>query len=90
MPNPAQGTVNFAVVVVKSMWWPGAFTFFSQGRWQSIYVGDGLKHEDVTYYPVFPPKIKEDPKERPCQPEPTPLQEEPPKAAEEEGYEDGQ
>jgi hypothetical protein len=29
-----------------------------------IYVGDGHKYEDVTYYPVFPPKLREDPEER--------------------------
>ena len=58
--------VNFGVVVAKSLQWPGSYTFFSQGRWLSVYVGDGLKYEQQTYYPIFPPKIREDPLERPC------------------------
>ena len=36
--NPALPSVNFGVVVARSLWWPGAFSFFSQGRWCSVYV----------------------------------------------------
>jgi hypothetical protein len=31
-----------------------------------VYVGDGLKYEQKTFYPVFPPKIRDDPVEKPC------------------------
>lgn len=27
-------------------------------------MGDGMKHEDVTYFPVLPPPIQEDPEEK--------------------------
>ena len=50
-------------VVVKSMVWPGAMSYFWQGQWGEIYMGDGMKHEDVTFYPVLPPPIQEDPVE---------------------------
>jgi len=35
-------------------------------------VGDGLKYEQPTYYPIFPPVIKEDPNERKPYDEPNP------------------
>lgn len=69
-------TVNYGVVVVRSLQWPGAYTFYSQGRYTQIYVGNGHKYETETYYPVHPPKIMEDPYEFDEQPEPTPLFEE--------------
>ena len=59
--NPTLGKVNYGVVVVKSLQWPGSYNFFSQGRWYQIYLGDGLKYEQQTFYPVFPPAIREDP-----------------------------
>jgi hypothetical protein len=58
------GKVNYGVVVVKSLLWPGAFSFFTQGKWLQIYVGDGLKYENKTYYPTFPPKVREDPEDK--------------------------
>ncbi len=70
--NPILPAVNYGVVVAKSMWWPGAFSFFTQGRWCSIYVGNGLKFEEAAYYPVFPPIIAADPKERLTAEEPNP------------------
>lgn len=52
-----KGVINYGTVVVRSLWWPGSFTFYNSGRVQQIYVGDGLKHElpTCTYYPVNPP-----------------------------------
>lgn len=74
--NPKQ-EVNYGIVVVRSLQWPGSFTFYYQGRYVSIYVGTGLKYETETaYYPVHPPKIMEDPEEFPEQEEPTPKYEE--------------
>jgi len=69
MVNKALSLVNFGVIVVKSLRWPGAYSFFTQGRWLQVYVGDGLKYENVTYYPVYPPTICKDPIERPTQDE---------------------
>ena len=44
-PKSVNDKVNYGVVVVRSLQWPGATTFFTQGRWLQIYVGDGLKYE---------------------------------------------
>lgn len=68
-PKSVNEKVNFGVVVVRSLQWPGATTFFTQGRWMQVYVGDGLKYEQKSFYPIFPPVIKEDPVEKPCYPE---------------------
>jgi len=77
--NPVKPSqkINNGVVVVRSLQWPGAYTLFYQGRTMSIYIGNGHKYEGGAaqggYFPVFPPKIMEDPKEFKEQPEPTPL-----------------
>ena len=69
--------MNNGVVVVRSLQWPGAHIIHSNGRTMSIYLGNGHKYEGGTpqsgYFPLFPPKIMEDPKEYKEQPEPTPL-----------------
>ena len=44
-PKSVNDKVIYGVVVVRSLQWPGATTFFTQGRWLQIYVGDGLKYE---------------------------------------------
>jgi radial spoke head protein 4A len=31
--NPAQGKQNYGVVVVRSLQWPGSYSFFTQSRW---------------------------------------------------------
>jgi radial spoke head protein 4A len=46
---------NFGVVVVRSLWWPGAYNFYSGDRTHHLYVGNGLKHEQESYYPIAPP-----------------------------------
>ena len=51
---------NFGTVVVKSLWWPGAYNFFNGGKSQFLYVGDGLKHEAVKYYPTVLPVMRSD------------------------------
>ena len=61
------------VVVVRSLQWPGSYNFYFQERYESIYVGDGHKYEEQTYYPVHPPVVNDDPNEYELQPEPTPL-----------------
>lgn len=65
MSNPLHGNKQYSVVVVKSTVWPGALSYFWQGQWGELYMGDGSKHEDVTYFPVQPPCIMDDPDEKP-------------------------
>lgn len=48
---------SYGTVVVKSMWWPGSYTFYFKEQTLQIYVGDGMKHEAQTYYPVHPPEM---------------------------------
>ncbi len=78
--NPIKPTkkINNGVIVIRSLQWPGAYTLYHQGRTLSIYVGNGLKYEgsattSVGYFPIFPPKVMNDPPEFKEQPEPTPL-----------------
>ena len=61
--------MQYGVVVVKSTVWPGAMSYFWRGQWGDIYVGDAQKHEEITYFPISPPVIMEDPDEKPVQPE---------------------
>jgi len=64
MANRDHGSKQYSVVVVKSTVWPGALSFFWQGQWGEIYMGDGQKHEDLSYFPVQPPMMVCDPEER--------------------------
>lgn len=68
-PQHPNQDLNYGVVAVKSTVWPGALSFFWCGKWGDLYVGDGHKHEDITYFPVQPPMIMEDPDEREVMPE---------------------
>lgn len=56
-------TVSNGVVVVRSLQWPGSFNFYYQGRTIQIYVGNGHKYEEVSYFPVHPPVVLGDPDE---------------------------
>jgi hypothetical protein len=49
---------NYGVAVARSLQWPGAYSFFTQGKWMQIYVGNGTKYEAQTYYPIHPPVIR--------------------------------
>jgi hypothetical protein len=77
--NPLPGTEgnprSYAVNVLKSYLWPGSITCSKNGRFQSIYVGDGLKRGGSSFNPTDVPEVSKDPvddyKE---QPEPTPLE----------------
>jgi len=71
--NPTAAKLNFGVVVVKSCTWPGAVTFFTQMKQQQqVYLGDGLKFEAQTFYPVHTPKMQADPVEKLTYAEPNP------------------
>ena len=55
----------------------------------NIYVGNGLKYEEVSYLPVHPPIVNEDPSEYEIQDEPNPKDEPVPEKKEGEGEGDG-
>jgi len=63
------------VVVVRSLVWPGSYTFFYNGKTTQIYLGHGHKfsHEQKPF-PVHPPAVMDDPEEYEDGPEPTPLE----------------
>ena len=46
---------------MKSLRWPGAFTVAKNGKYSSIYVGDGTKRGDSAYDPTEPPEVQSDP-----------------------------
>lgn len=70
---PKEGTISYAVNVIRSLRWPGAVTVAQNGRFASIYVGHGLKRGDVSFNPTEPPDVQKDPIDQMEQPEPTPL-----------------
>lgn len=72
-----KSTKNYGTVVVKSLWWPGSYTFYNNGRTQQIYCGDGLKNEqpNMTFYPIMPPTMINERVERKCYGEPNPTEE---------------
>lgn len=77
-----------AVVVVRSLVWPGAYSFFYDGKVQQVYLGNGHKfNQETSNFPVNPPPVMDDPEEYEDGPEPTPLEEPP---MEEKKDEDGE
>ena len=88
--NSALPVTSFGVVVVRSLLWPGAYSFYYQGRIYQVYLGNGHKYEQtVNYFPVSPPTVCSDPDEYPVGPEPTPL-EAPPVEEKAEGEEEAE
>ena len=45
------------VVVVRSLNWPGSFNLYCQGKYMNIYVGNGHKYEEASFFPVQPPVV---------------------------------
>lgn len=74
-PKSGKLTKEYGVVVVKSQWWPGSYSFYQGDKIYQIYCGDGMKKDAKTYYPVEPPTMVEDIPDMPCQDEPNPTQE---------------
>lgn len=72
LPPPKKGHMTNAVNVIRSLWWPGAFTVQQNGGWIHFYVGDGLKAPVKTYYPTQPPLILAEPNDPAEMAEPTP------------------
>jgi len=78
--------VSNGVVVVRSLQWPGSYSFYNNSVFQQLYVGNGHKYEQqATFYPVDPPLIECDPKEYDGPQEPEQYAPVVEKAAEEEG-----
>ena len=57
---------------MRSNVWPGSFTFFQNGAWSQIYLGNGHKFEEEVYYPIAPPQLMADPVEKEACEEPNP------------------
>ena len=72
---PKEGTISYAVNVIRSMRWPGALTVAKGGKFTTIYVGYGLKRGASSYNPIEPPSVQADPEEVPERPEPNPSKE---------------
>lgn len=70
-----KATNNYGTVVVKSLWWPGSYTFYNNKRTLFIYCGDGQKHEAQSYYPISPPVMMSEVPEKKCYYEPNPTKE---------------
>lgn len=69
-------TESNGVVVVRSLLWPGSYSFYYRGEVRQVYVGYGHKHEQAaSYFPLNPPPVLSDPAEYEDGPEPTPLEE---------------
>lgn len=85
-------TKSYGVVVVRSLVWPGALTFYYQGRVISLYVGNTHKWEYGKYFfPVETPTILGDPEDYEDGEEPNPRDApEEEQAAAEEGGEEGE
>ena len=86
---PKEGTVSYAVNVLKSVRWPGAVTVAKGGKFTSIYVGYGLKRGASSYNPIEPPSICADPDEDPERPEPNPKNPPPEKKPDDDGAGEG-
>ena len=63
--------------MVRSLLWPGAVSFYQNGRIVQVYLGNGHKFEQQApcYFPVHPLEIQADAEELESQPEPNPLEE---------------
>ena len=89
-----EGTVSYAVNVIRSIRWPGSVTVAKNGKFCTLYVGDGQKRGDSYFNPTEPPEVLADPNEPIEQPEPNgkePVEEKPAEGGEgeEEGQEEG-
>lgn len=62
-PASAQTICN-GVVVVRSLLWPGAYSFYYGGRVLQLYLGNGHKFQSKsTFFPICPPVVMADPTE---------------------------
>lgn len=54
---PKEGTTTYAVLVLKSLRWPGAITVSKGSKFSFVYLGYGLKRGDPSYNPTEPPEV---------------------------------
>ena len=80
--NGDDGTVSYAVNVLKSLRWPGAVTVCKEAKFTNVYVGNGMKREDVVA--LAPPVVEAEAADLQEQLEPTPFNEPPPVVQQEE------
>ena len=73
--SKGEGTVSYAVNVLKSIRWPGAITVCKGGKFTNVYVGYGVKRVDPSFNPTSPPLVETEPTDAVEQPEPTPFNE---------------
>lgn len=79
------GTISYAINVIRSVRWPGAVTLSKNGKYFFIYVGDGIKRGADFFSPTEPPEVFADPREPIEEPEPNGKE---PEAPKEEGAEE--
>lgn len=77
--------------MIRSQRWPGALTVAKNGKFCSIYIGDGCKRGDSCFNPTEPPEVQADPVEGKEEPEPNGKEpvEAPPEGEEEKNEEEG-
>jgi len=69
------GSVCYAVNVIKSIRWPGAVTVCKNGKFTNVYVGYGVKRVDPSFNPTVPPNVDSEPSDPVEQSEPNPEKE---------------
>lgn len=70
-----EGSVCYAVNVIKSIRWPGALTVCKNGKFTNIYIGYGIKRVDPSFNPTSPPMVDMEPQDPVEQSEPNPEKE---------------
>ena len=65
-----EGTVTYAVNVIKSARWPGHYTLSKGGKFMSVYIGDGIKRGAFIFNPTEPPDVPKEDREPTEEPEP--------------------
>lgn len=83
-----EGSVTYAVNIIRSTRWPGATTLAKNDKYFFIYIGDGIKRGADFFSPTQPPDVEADPSEPREEPEPNGKEPEEKKEEDEEEDED--
>ena len=73
--NEAKEKITHGVVVVRSLQWPGSYTFYANGSMTQVYIGNGQKFDPTPIQYITAPLMVEDPPEYADCPEPNPINE---------------
>lgn len=65
-----EGTVTYAINILRSTRWPGALTISKNGQYFFIYTGDAMRRGADFFNPIEPPEVNSDPSEPIEEPEP--------------------